>query len=570
MKKILFEMNKHAKKIVSKNWNNIIKFIILIPVFIFTVQPVCAGADINYNWNGTHLIVNITSPEGVGSAQVKLNISSDLAVESAGLSGFMTGAEHYITGTEHRWVRFNANGDTNGVLIIPINCTSSAGSYQIKLVDVNIKDTNNDSIQVDTAMPMEHAINCGNQETASINYNWNETHLIVNITSPRNVGSAQVNLNISSDLITGNVSSGGFMAGASHIQNGTEHRWVRFNANGDTNGFLIIPINCTSAAGSYQIKLVDVNIKDTNNDSIQVDTAMPMYQTIDCGNQETASINYIWNETHLIVNITSPKVVGSAQVKLNISSDLITEGISLGGFMAGALPMQFGTEHRWFQSNANGDTNGVLVIPIICPYTKGPYGVKLIDVNIKDTGGISIPINAEMPMYQTINCIGNFSDLTVTNITFTPQNPIPDEQVNITVIIKNLENVNLNLENVNVSINISDNFTEWRIVNLTNKTGVNVTFNRTFVIGRYNITAAADPGNEINEMNETNNEWGMKLFVYHECDLNCDGIYTRDWNDLASAYKCFLGIEKNCKINYRDWANMKREYNCFTNNNNEN
>jgi len=238
--------------------------------------------------------------------------------------------------------------------------------------------------------------------------------------------------------------------------------------------------------------------------------------------------------------------------------------------MAGALPMQFGTEHRWFQSNANGDTNGVLVIPIICPYTKGPYGVKLIDVNIKDTGGISIPINAEMPMYQTINCIGNFSDLTVTNITFTPQNPIPDEQVNITVIIKNLENVNLNLENVNVSINISDNFTEWRIVNLTNKTGVNVTFNRTFVIGRYNITAAADPGNEINEMNETNNEWGMKLFVYHECDLNRDGIYTRDWNDLASAYKCFLGIEKNCKINYRDWANMKREYNCFTNNNNEN
>jgi len=50
------------------------------------------------------------------------------------------------------------------------------------------------------------------------------------------------------------------------------------------------------------------------------------------------------------------------------------------------------------------------------------------------------------------------------------------------------------------------------------------------------------------------------------CDLNRDGIYIRDYNDLMLAYKCFLGI-KNCnKINEKDWANMKKEYNCFINN----
>ena len=49
-------------------------------------------------------------------------------------------------------------------------------------------------------------------------------------------------------------------------------------------------------------------------------------------------------------------------------------------------------------------------------------------------------------------------------------------------------------------------------------------------------------------------------------DLNNDGIITKDWNDLMTAYKCFLGIEKNCnKINYHNWSDMKREYECFIN-----
>ncbi len=51
---------------------------------------------------------------------------------------------------------------------------------------------------------------------------------------------------------------------------------------------------------------------------------------------------------------------------------------------------------------------------------------------------------------------------------------------------------------------------------------------------------------------------------YHKCDLNRDGIITLDYNDLMTAYKCFLGITNNCdKINFRDWQSMKNEYQCF-------
>jgi len=53
------------------------------------------------------------------------------------------------------------------------------------------------------------------------------------------------------------------------------------------------------------------------------------------------------------------------------------------------------------------------------------------------------------------------------------------------------------------------------------------------------------------------------LFCYNFCDFNNDGIYIKDWNDLMNAYKCFLGIEKNCKIDYQSWNLIKQEYDCF-------
>ena len=46
-------------------------------------------------------------------------------------------------------------------------------------------------------------------------------------------------------------------------------------------------------------------------------------------------------------------------------------------------------------------------------------------------------------------------------------------------------------------------------------------------------------------------------------DLNNDGIITRDWNDITAAYRCFLGINKNCNNSFQDWQYMKKEYECF-------
>ena len=52
-----------------------------------------------------------------------------------------------------------------------------------------------------------------------------------------------------------------------------------------------------------------------------------------------------------------------------------------------------------------------------------------------------------------------------------------------------------------------------------------------------------------------------------DCDLNQDGILIHDWEDLMVAYKCFLGVNKNCgKIDYQYWNLMKQEYGCFTGN----
>jgi len=45
-------------------------------------------------------------------------------------------------------------------------------------------------------------------------------------------------------------------------------------------------------------------------------------------------------------------------------------------------------------------------------------------------------------------------------------------------------------------------------------------------------------------------------------DLNKDGIVVHDYNDLMTAYKCFLGI-KTCDNYYQNWNLIKQEYDCF-------
>ena len=157
-------------------------------------------------------------------------------------------------------------------------------------------------------------------------------------------------------------------------------------------------------------------------------------------------------------------------------------------------------------------------------------------------------------------------DFVVMNVTVIPKNPVEYDNVTITAAFGNRGNVNLNLSNVNVSLFVNDIYENSEIINLTNITEKGVNFSWNAAAGNHNLTIIVDRNNGIYEFNEENNNLTKILNVFNKCDLNRDGIYTRDYSDLMTAYKCFLGIERNCKINYRDWAGMKTEYLCFVDN----
>ena len=90
---------------------------------------------------------------------------------------------------------------------------------------------------------------------------------------------------------------------------------------------------------------------------------------------------------------------------------------------------------------------------------------------------------------------------------------------------------------------------------------------------KVNCTSGFPEGQE----NETFNQWIENICYQFEvkpnaclpCDLNNDGIIIRDYRELMDAYKCFLGVKKNCRdlngngITFKDWNEMKHEYECF-------
>ncbi|ODS35376.1 hypothetical protein BEH94_00580 [Candidatus Altiarchaeales archaeon WOR_SM1_SCG] len=137
------------------------------------------------------------------------------------------------------------------------------------------------------------------------------------------------------------------------------------------------------------------------------------------------------------------------------------------------------------------------------------------------------------------------------------------EEFNISLFIKNTGT--LDLENVSVSLNLSSGFNttnsneiyvgnlsvgEERVVNWTLKS---------MKLGHGEITVnITSQGNQINVLNNG-------IHCKYPCDFNHDGIIIHDYNDLMTAYKCFLGITKNCDNHYRNWTLMKEEYKCFAN-----
>ncbi len=96
-------------------------------------------------------------------------------------------------------------------------------------------------------------------------------------------------------------------------------------------------------------------------------------------------------------------------------------------------------------------------------------------------------------------------DFTVKNLTL-PEAVIEGGSVTIFALIRNLQNINLNLSEVNVSLFVDGNLTDSKILNLTNISEINVTFNWVAVFGVHSISVAIDPNNEVDENDELNNE----------------------------------------------------------------
>ena len=128
---------------------------------------------------------------------------------------------------------------------------------------------------------------------------------------------------------------------------------------------------------------------------------------------------------------------------------------------------------------------------------------------------------------------------------------------------------------------INNTITNNRIGN-NNKTGVyfvtndstNNTLNFNVICGNPTDINDSDNNSGDNNICNTTSGWndigaaGCSLTCQqYLCDLNNDRVIIYDYNELIAAYKCFLGITKNCdKITYHNWNNMKKEYQCFVNN----
>jgi len=116
-------------------------------------------ATAGFDWDGSNLTIEVESPAGVGKAQVKIDIPSELVIGEVTKTGFMSGATYMSSGIEHRWFHLSANGDTNGSITIPLTCSGN-GTYIVNLTEISIKDTIEDSILFDVEFPLTQSIDC--------------------------------------------------------------------------------------------------------------------------------------------------------------------------------------------------------------------------------------------------------------------------------------------------------------------------------------------------------------------------------------------------------------------------
>jgi hypothetical protein len=181
---------------------------------------------------------------------------------------------------------------------------------------------------------------------------------------------------------------------------------------------------------------------------------------------------------------------------------------------------------------------------------------------LSDSDGI-IELSNILILYKT----PEKPDFSTGDLRYFPEKAFSGENITFSAKIKNNGNFNLNLSSIKVSFFIDNNLNNSVFMDLTNVTEKEANFTikadgyENYVHG---IKITVDGSNRINESDESNNEIEETLTVRNKCDLNHDGVIITDRNDLMTAYKCNLGVERNCgEVSYTEWNNMKRKYECF-------
>lgn len=139
-----------------------LRLVLLFMLFALALSPnvvASGGVSITFTWESatSSLRLRIQSDTGVGAAQVKIQIPSEVTVGSASADGFMIGFTYLSLGTESRWFILNANGMKEGGVTIPLTIPGDR-TFEVRLTGVDLKDRGGNIIKIDTPLPVKVAV----------------------------------------------------------------------------------------------------------------------------------------------------------------------------------------------------------------------------------------------------------------------------------------------------------------------------------------------------------------------------------------------------------------------------
>lgn len=154
--KIGIKLGKRAKRCPANDTLWLLLAVITLACCAPTVAATPEGATVtpSFDSQANRLVVRIDSPRGISAAQVKFDIPESIDIADVQLSGFMAGAIHLAKGREHRWFQLSANGERHGSLEMSIAFRQESAD-SIILLGINLKDTTQNSVPIDTSLPIK-------------------------------------------------------------------------------------------------------------------------------------------------------------------------------------------------------------------------------------------------------------------------------------------------------------------------------------------------------------------------------------------------------------------------------